>query len=806
MPNVKELPYNMLRYECNTEDFNFNDTSEIEPFEDIIGQERAVRAMEFGLRIKMRGYNIYMSGMTGTGKTSYALSYINKAAQNEETPDDWCYIYNFNNPWQPTAINLPAGKGKIFKKDMDEFTKILKVEITKAFDSENYEKEKSVILKEYQSKRNVLLDQLNDDASKHGFKVKTTNAGIYFVPVVDGKVLSENDYAELDDKIKNEISAKSNEIQLETMEIIRKIKNVEKEAEDRVEEWENKIALFAVGIHINDLKEKYKDYDKIVLYLEQVQKDILDNLDDFIEEDISESQQRIISLIGKNDDSPADKYEVNLFVDNSHLRGAPVIADFNPTYYNLLGKVEYENEFGSMITDFTMIKSGLFHQANGGYLILQAKDVLSNIQSWEALKRVLKTRYISIENIKEQMGLVAVSTLKPEPIPLDIKVVLIGNEYIYQLLYEYDDDFGKLFKLKVDFDDEMPRTHGNIFKLSGFISSFCKRENTLHFDRTGVAKVVEYSSRLVEDQDKFSTRFNDIAELLSEACTWAEIEGSCIVSSSHVKKALEEKKYRSNKYDNKLLKLLEEGTIMIDTEGEVVGQINGLSILDLGDYSFGKPSRITATTYMGETGIVNIEREVEMSGTSHTKGVLILSGYIGQKYAQNMPLSLSASLCFEQLYSGVDGDSASSSELYAILSSLADIPIKQGIAVTGSVNQKGEIQPIGGASSKIEGFFELCRLRGLNGQQGVIIPYRNIRNLVLNDEVTEAVKEGKFHIYAVKSIDEGIEILTGVEAGRKNEDGSYPEGTINYKVNEKLKKFARTVACFAREEQNRKTE
>ncbi|UWV46392.1 AAA family ATPase [Acetivibrio thermocellus] len=804
MPQISGLPAGMLRKECDPNSFKFNDTSELEPLEGIIGQERAVRAMTFGLKINTRGYNIFMSGMTGTGKTSYAVNYIKKIAKNCKTPDDWCYVYNFENPNQPKAINLPAGLGKVFKKDMEEFIKVLQQEISRAFESEDYERERAAIANEYQGKKAELMEILNRDAEKQGFKVRTTNAGIYFLPVIEGKTITEEEYGQLDEKIKQEITERSNIVQLETLEIIRKIKNIEREAEERVAEWENKIALFAVGMQINDLKEKYKDYKEVVKYLEQVQEDILQNLDDFREEEYSEEQQLIMPWLKGNEGSPVDKYKVNLLVDNSGLEGAPVIVDFNPTYYNLIGRVEYENEFGTMITDFTMIKPGLFHQANGGYLILQAKDVLSNVQSWEALKRALKTRQITIENMKEQMGLVAVSTLKPEPIPLQVKVILVGNEFLHQLLYEYDEDFKKLFKIKVDFDEEMDRNEDNTLKLAQFISSFCRRENAPHFDRTGVAKVVEYSSRLVGDQNKLSTRFNDIVEILCESAAWAQIDGSSLVKAEHVNKAIQEKIYRSNKYDKKLLELLKDGIIILDTEGEAVGQINGLTVLDIGDYCFGKPTRITANTFMGEKGIVNIEREVEMSGTSHTKGVLILSGYIGQKYAQDIPLSLTASLCFEQLYSGVDGDSASSAELYAILSSLAEVPIKQSIAVTGSVNQKGEIQPIGGVNEKIEGFFELCKARGLNGKHGVIIPYQNVRNLALNDEVIEAVKEGKFHIYAVKTIDEGIEILTGMKAGEKREDGTYPEGTINYLVYEKLKKYARTVAGFGKDEKDAK--
>lgn len=802
MPKKRELPLSKLRRECKPEIFKFKDTSEIEPFEGVIGQDRAVKAMSFGLTTRMRGFNIYLSGTTGMGKTSYAQSCIKKIAAKDRTPDDWCYIYNFDKPSQPIAVNLPAGKGRLFKKDMDDFVKILMAEITKAFDSEDYEKEKSNILKEFQSKKSELLLKLDEDAEKQGFKVKATSAGIYFQPVVEGKALSEQEYDDLGEDARREINEKTNELQLQTIEIIRKIKNIEKEAETKVAEWENKIALFAVGIHINDLKDKYRAFEKIYAYLEKVQEDILLNIGDFIGEEPSESRQQLIIPWLKEAESPADRYTVNLLVDNSGLKGAPVIADFNPTYFNLLGRMEYENEFGTMTTDYKLIKAGLFHQANGGYLILQAKDLLGNVQAWEALKRVLKTRQIAIENMKEQMGLVAVSGLKPEPIPVDVKVLLVGSGYLYQLLYEVDEDFSKLFKVKADFDEEMDWNRESLMKLAQFISAFCRRENTLHFDAAGVAKVAEYASRLAEDQNKMTTRLSDIVEVLCEACIWAQLDGVPCVSASHVRKALAEKKHRSDKYDKKLLQMLKNGMIMVDTEGETVGQINGLSVLDMGDYAFGKPSRITATTYMGESGIVNIEREVEMSGTSHAKGVLIISGYFGQKFAQELPLSLSASLCFEQLYGGVDGDSASSAELYALLSSLSDLPIKQYIAVTGSVNQRGELQPIGGATMKIEGFFELCRARGLDGRHGVIIPHQNVANLALNDDVSSAVEKRLFHIYPVKTVDEGIEILTGVKAGERRSDGTYSPDSVNYRVYEKLKRFARTAASFGKNVEN----
>jgi lon-related putative ATP-dependent protease len=800
MLNKRELNYTELRSSFDVNTFNFNTTADIEPSHDIIGQERAIKALEFGLKINIRGYNIFMTGPSGTGKTAYAKDYVNKLAQGKPVPDDWCYVYNFNNVHQPTALSLPAGKGKEFENDMNEFVKSIQSDLPKAFDSEDYENQETEIYRDSQEHKTELLEQLSNDAEKLGFKVKTSDTGIYFLPIVDGKALSEEEYCELDENIKNQIHQKSEVVHAETMDIMRKIKTLEDSAEEKIKEWQNKVALFAVGVHIHKLTEKYEQFPKILTYLQDVQNDILNNLDDFIQDDPSDSPAAaLLPFLVKKDSAPYEKYKVNLIIDNSHLTGAPVIVHYNPTYYNLMGKCEYENEYGTVSTDYSLIKSGLFHQANGGYLILQAEDLLNNVQSWEALKRVLKTKEITIENIKEQMGLIAMSTLKPEPIPADIKIILIGGSDLYHILYEYDEDFNKFFKIKSDFDDEMNLCNENVYKICQFISSFCRRENVPHFDKSAISKIIEYISRQVEDQRKVTTKVNNLVEILAESATWAQLEGSDIVSYNHVTKALKEKAYRSNSYDQKLLEYMEEGTIMIDTQGSVVGQINGLSVLDMSDLVFGKPSRITANTYLGKSGIVNIEREVHMSGTTHTKGVLILSAYIGEKFAQEIPMSLTASICFEQLYSGIEGDSASSTELYAILSSLSGIPINQGIAVTGSVNQKGEIQPIGGATYKIEGFFELCKSRGLTGAQGVIIPHQNVINLSLSDEVVEAVKEGKFHIYPVKTIDEGVEILTGVEAGEKQPDGSYPKGSINYLAYERLKNYAYTACKFGEE-------
>jgi lon-related putative ATP-dependent protease len=785
---------------CDPSLFEFETTEEIKPLEDIIGQERAVKAMDFGLTIKRHGYNIFMTGITGTGKISYARSITRDVAENEPVPDDWCYLYNFKNPGEPMALNLPAGMGSVFARDIDNLLEDLKEEIPKIFKTEDYERQKGTIFKQFQEIRSGLMEKLNRVAQENGFVLKRTSTGFLSVPLKDGKEMSEEEFNQLEQPQKEELEKKSTEVQLKAMEIVRLIQNEEKNLKDRFKDLEHETGLQAVGHLIDAIKEKYTEFPRVLSYLEALKVDVLENLGDFKDEE-DEDKQFPFPWLKRGPDTVASKYTVNLLIDNRETRGAPVVVEPNPTYYNLIGRVEHENRLGMVTTDFTMIKSGALHRANGGYLILQANDVLLNFQSWEVLKRVLKTREVRIETIGEQYALLAMTTLKPEPIPLEVKVILIGNPMLYHLLYRYDEDFRKLFKIKADFDTVMERSPENISKMANFISTHCQKEGLKHFDRSGVARVMEYSSRLADHQEKLTTCFNDIVEILYEADTWAGIQGDKYINESHVDKAIKEKIFRSDKYEKKLLEFFEEGQILLDLSGEKVGQINGLAVLDLGDYTFGRPSRITASTFLGRRGIVNIERESKMSGRIHDKGVLIISGYLGQKYAQNIPLTLSASICFEQSYEGVDGDSASSTELYALLSSLSGVPLKQNIAVSGSVNQKGEIQPVGGITRKIEGFFATCKLKGLTGDQGVIIPHQNIINLMLDDEVVEAVREGKFHIYAVKSVDEGITILTGMPAGERGEDGKYPEGTINYLVEKKLREYHETMGKQSREQE-----
>ncbi len=793
-----KVPVSKLKKVFSEEIFQFETTEEVTPFEGIIGQERAVKAMEFGLKIKNHGYNIFMTGVTGTGKFSYAQNCVQKIAEEEDVPEDWCYVYNFENASQPKAINFPAGQGKVFCEDMEDLIEVLKEEIPKAFEGEAYEKEKAEIITEFQQQRNQLMDELSKAAQEKDFALKRTPTGYVTIPVVDGEQLSQEDFEKLDPEVREDLEKKMNEVQMKAMEITRKILNVEKEIKEKLKQLDNKVGLFAVGHLIDSMKEKYTAYEKAIAYLEAVKEDVLEHLDDFR---AGEEEQQFPMPWAKKAKVPEERYSVNLLIDHSESSGAPVVIETNPTFYNLVGKLEYESQFGMVVTDFTMIKPGALHLANGGYLIIHAMDLLTNIRSWDVLKRVIKNKELKIENLQEQIGLVAFSTLRPEAIPIHVKVVVIGNPYLYQVLYHYDEDFQKLFKIKADFDTEMERTEENQLLMAGLIRCLCEKAGLRHFTRSAVGKVVEFGSRLAGHQEKLTTRFTELVEILHEADGWASLDNDNLVTAEHVKKAYDEKVYRSNKLEKKIQELFKEGTFLIDVQGEKTGQVNALSVIGLGDYMFGKPNRITAAVHLGKRGIMHIEREAKMSGRIHNKGVLILGGYLAAKYAQEMPLTLSATLTFEQLYEGVEGDSASSTELYALLSSLSGLPLRQDIAVTGSVNQMGEIQPIGGVNEKIEGFFAVCRMIGLTGTQGVMIPHQNVVNLMLSDEVIEAVENGQFHIYAVKNIDQGIEILTGVPAGEMKSDGTYNENTVNYLVDKKLRQYNKSIARQSREGQ-----
>lgn len=792
MKKKNELSYKDLKMTCNTNIFDFETTEELEPIQSGIGQDRGIKALEFGLQVNVKGYNLYLEGPSGVGKTMYTKNYLDKIASKQRPPHDWCYIYNFDNPNEPIAVDLPAGQGKEFKEAMEGFIKEIKKDIKKTFNNDDFEKEKALIKQEFETKRSALLEQLNKEASKYDFQVKTAQNGIYMMPIVDGKAIEEEEFDKLDEEIKKQYEEKSTIVQEQIMNVIGQIKEIERLSDKKISEWQSNIALLTVNVHINYLKSKYKRYKKINQFLTNIKQDILKNISAFLDTDENKNQQAQVhqNPMNKKQD-PCLNYRVNLFVDNSNREGAPVIMDSNYSFNNIFGTIEYENYYGSLKTDHTMLKPGLLQQANGGYIVFQAKDLLANPACYENLKKALRVKKVGIENVSEQRSSMVLVSLKPEPIPLDLKVVLIGNDSIYQTLLAMDSDFRKLFKIKVEFEETAAISKENVNKLAQIIHGFCENEELPHLDKDAMARLIEYASKLAGSHNKISTRFNDLIQVVGEAATWAKISRSKTVTAKFIDKALEQRVERVKKYDERYMEMIKENTLLINTSGFEVGQLNGLTVLTIGDYSFGKPAKITVNTYTGKSGIVNIEREIDISGPSHSKGVYILSGYLGEMFAQDIPLCLTASICFEQLYNGVDGDSASSTELYGLLSSLSGIPINQSIAVTGSVNQKGEIQPIGGVNEKIEGFFQICKMRGLDGSHGVMIPIQNVDNLQLSDEIIEAVKNKKFHIYSVSTIEEGIEVLTGVPAGKKDKDGHFPAGTINYLVYEKLKKYSK---------------
>ena len=790
MRNEFELSYKRLKSTCNPNLFKFETTESLEPISAGIGQERGIKALEFGLNVDINGYNLYIEGPSGVGKTMYTKHYLDTISKKKKIPQDWCYVYNFDNPNEPVAVPLSAGQGKEFRDAMDRFIKDIKHDIKETFSNDDFEKEKALIKQEYDAKRESLMAKLNETSSQYGFQVKSANNGIYMMPVINGKTIEESEFEKLDESTKKEFEDKSTIVQQHVMNAISQIKAIQSEADQKISEWQSNVALLTVNAHINYIKSNFKRNKKINKFLDDVKKDILKNVNAFLVDDKKQSANATQNPRPEVQ-QPWLNYRVNLFIDNSNREGAPVIMDSNYSYPNIFGKLEYENYYGSLKTDYTMLKPGLLHIANGGYLIMQAADLLSNQSCYNSLKKVLRTKELGIENLVDQHSSMVMVSLKPEPIPLNLKVILIGNDNIYQTLISVDSDFRKLFKIKVEFEDDAPLTVDNMNKLARVVEGFCKTEELPPLDRTGMAKVIEFASRLANDQTKLSTRFSEITQIVGEAATLAKLHREKVISGETVDLALAQRQERVQKYNEKYIEMINNNTLLIDTKGFKVGQINGLTVMSLGDYSFGLPTKITANTYVGKNGIIDIEREVDMSGSSHSKGILILAGYLGEMFAQDMPLSLTASLCFEQLYNGVDGDSASSTELYAILSSLSGIPINQAIAVTGSVNQKGEIQPIGGVNEKIEGYFKICKLRGLDGSHGVMIPKLNEQNLNLSDEVVDAVKQGLFHIYTISTIEQGIEILTGVPAGRKDETSRFPAGSVNCLAYAKLRKYAK---------------
>ena len=754
-----------------------------------------MRAIHFGLSINSPGYNIYVSGLTGTGKTTVIKQFLDEIATTLPTPGDWCFVHNFRDPNSPTVLDLPPGGAKMLKREMEELVRHLKAEIPKAFDSKEYEQSVHSLIHENQNRQQSLFNELSEKAKAEGFALEVSKLGVSLIPIIDNKPAGPEQYETLDEATRKGFEERREGLQHEVNAFLRQVRDINKMSRDQVTDLNRRVGMYVVGGRIDAIREQNAHLPKVAAFLEDVQDYILSHLDDFSDDG---PKQEVPAAAKTNLEAPVDpfnKYRVNIIVDNTDVQGAPVVIETNPTYYNLFGRIDRWAQLGTLQTDFTMIAAGAYLKANGGFLVVNAHDVLLNFGVWETLKRTVKNKEVRIEDLNVQYGLVPVAGMRPSPIATNVKVIMIGNQQIYHLLYEMDEDFRKIFKVKADFDSQMNREPKALQSYASFISNRCHHENLLHFDPSGVAEVIEHGARLVDDQEKLSSRFSDVADIVREASYWATKDGKTIVSGAHVRSALQEKYFRSNQVEERIRELINRGTIMVDVTGEEVGQVNGLAVLDLGDIRFGKPSRITAKTFMGKSGVVDIEREAKMSGKIYEKGVLILSGYLGARYAQERPLSLSASICFEQSYEGVDGDSASSTEIYALLSSLSGVPIRQGIAVTGSVNQHGMVQPIGGVNQKIEGFFDVCKSRWLTGDQGVMIPVQNVGNLMLRQDVVEAVRQGRFHIYAVPSIDDGIEILTGIPAGAKV-NGSYPEGTINYRVEKRLIDFAERMKKF----------
>jgi lon-related putative ATP-dependent protease len=717
---------------------------------------------------------------------------LKEKAAGEKVPSDWCYVYNFKNADLPAAISMEPGKGRAFRKDMDDLVKTLRTDLPKAFESKEYEKQKNQIVEEFQKKQSELFTKLEEEAKQKGFSIKRGVSGILIVPLKDeGEALTPEEFAKLDEDTKKEMEKTGRLLQERLNEVFRAMRDTEKFVQEMLNKLERAVAYDAIHGPVESVKNKYKGNDKIVAYLEEAREDILSHIDEFKAQEEQQSPLPFLKM-PKQEVSFA-RFTVNVIVDHAETKGAPVIFESNPTYLNLFGRIENRIVYGMALTDFSMIRGGSVHRANGGYLIVDALDMLRNAFSYEALKRAIKNQEIKVEDVLEQYRLISTATIKPEAIPLDVKVVILGTPNIYYLLYNMDPDYNDLFKVKADFDSRMERTPENEKKYAFFIADCQKTEKLLPFDRSGVAKLVEFGSRAADHQDKLTTRLSGLSDLMREANYWAKKDGANFVRGEHVTRAIDEGISRVNRIEERIREAIIEDVLIVETSGEKIGQVNGLAVLDLGDYSFGKASRITTRTYVGKAGVVNIERETKMSGKIHEKAIFIIASYLGAKYAARKPISLSASITFEQLYDMIEGDSATCAEMYALLSSISGVPLKQSFAVTGSMDQNGDVQPIGGVNQKIEGFFDLCKNRGLDGSHGVIIPRRNVKNLMLKQDVVDALKDGKFTIYSMDKMEEGLEILSGMAVGAPNEDNSYPENTINYLVMKRLTEISQAL-------------
>ena len=790
---MRELTPKQLCNKCDPKVFKFRTTAELKEFDEPIGQKRAVAALEFAAAINSDGYNVYVMGQIGTGRSSISSEFLRKRSQQEPTPRDWCYVYNFADSRVPKALSLPAGKGAEWLSDMDAVIGEMVAHIMAAFESEQYNEKRDDILRGFRDERNKELQEFEEEVEAAGFTLGRSPAGLIVAPAHDGEVMDPQQYRELSDEERSRLEDERIEFQGKLAEIMRRGQREERQTRQNVIDLDRDIARAVVEPLLEEIRDKHKDQEAVLQHIDAIQEDLLENVTNLRQtaEDGEDHMQVAGTAGGVTGAMPLmERYRVNLLVNNAQAQGAPVIAEANPTIEALTGEVEHQTHMGALVTDFTMIKPGALHRANGGYLIIEAHQVLQRPYAWDALKRALKSEQIRIESLRDQFRFISTVSLEPAPIPLNVRVILVGSPWLYYLLYEYDEDFRKLFKVKADFGIQIDRTRHAARQYAALVGQMCRQEGLPHFAARAIARVVEYGSRLADNSRKLSLNFSKVSNLVRESAYWASEHGRKVVSADDVTYALEQQLWRSNRIEERILEMLEDGSMLVDVAGSEVGQINGISVLQLGDYALGKASRITCETYLGRAGVVNIEREVKLTGRIHDKGILTIGGFVGGRYGQDVPISLSASLAFEQLYDEVDGDSAASTELYALLSSLADVPIKQGIAVTGSVNQKGEIQPVGGVNHKIEGFYATCKTLGITGDQGVIIPHANLRNLMLSDEVVEAVEKGQFHIWVVKTVDEGIELLTGVKAGTRGKSGKYPKNTINGLVEARLQEMA----------------
>lgn len=801
MPDHRELSADDVYRVCDAAQFDFETTADLPTPEGIIGQKRAVSAINFGLGVEARGYNLYLAGSPGTGRTSLIKAILARLAKAKPLPPDICLVNNFHDPDQPHVLYLQPGMSRQLKKDMEELIQSLQQAIPQTFESKWYEAQEGEILRAHQQQSADLLNELQKQAHEQGIQFQITPAGVITRVVRDGQPLTQEQYDALPDREKDVIRQRIERFNLYVSEIMDQVRDVERQLREQVRALEKQTAASIVEGRIAYLQRKYTEHPEIVHYLAQVQESILENIADFRRPPEPEQPPIPGPVKLVDEKSRFIPYQVNILVDNAMADGAPVIIEPNPTYTNLFGAIERAVHFGALVTDFTMVKAGSLARANGGYLMVEAYDLFKYPFVWDTLKRTMETGEVRIEDAAVQYGLFSATGLRPEPIKVNVKVVLIGNPMLHYLLYAYDEDFQKLFKVKADFDSHMDRTPENEQQYAQFITACCVRGCLKPFDRSGVAAVVEYGSRLAEDQTKLSTRFGEIADIMTEASFWASEAGHEVVRREDVERAVEEKIYRSNRIEERLQEMIARGFILVDTAGAATGQVNGLSVLNIGDYEFGKPVRITCQTFAGKGGVVNIEGRAKLSGNIHNKAVMILSGYLGATFGHAKPLTLAASLGFEQSYEKIEGDSASIAEVVALLSSLAGVPVKQNLAVTGSINQKGDVQPIGGVNQKIEGFFTVCQTRGLTGDQGVIIPHQNVSNLMLKKEVIEAIRRQQFHIYPVKTVDEAAELLTGLEAGERGEDGEFKPGTLNYLVDQRLKKLAEEMKKAAGEEE-----